>query len=104
MLCPTHEIPDSPSANLAEGFGFYRHPEFARHTRIAKASLTETVHHLHDGLDREYWREDDIKPLLRLADRAIGACVRLLGYLETADAPGTTGRSRVGTTFTKRER
>ena len=32
----------SAPANLAEGFGYYRHPEFAKHTRIAKSSLMET--------------------------------------------------------------
>jgi hypothetical protein len=29
----------SGPANLAEGFGCYRHPEFARYARVARASL-----------------------------------------------------------------
>ena len=96
----------SASANLAEGFGYYRHPEFARHTRTAKASLMETQNHLRDGVDREYWSHEQASPLLQLADRAIGASVRLLRYLETSDAPGTTRttKSRAGTTFSKGER
>ena len=49
------QITDSAASaprNLAEGFGCYRHPEFARYTRIAKASLVETHNHLGDGVDR----------------------------------------------------
>jgi four helix bundle protein len=96
----------SAPANLAEGFGYYRHPEFAKHTRIAKASLMESHNHLGDGVDRGFWSAEAAAPLLRLADRAIGACVRLLQHLETSDAPGTEGTSkrRKGTTFPSRER
>jgi four helix bundle protein len=95
----------SGPANLAEGFGYYRHPEFAKHTRIAKASLMETHNLLGDGVDRGFWSADRIGPLLKLADRAIGATVGLLQHLETTDAPGTMGKPRrTGTTFRKRER
>jgi four helix bundle protein len=91
----------SAPANLAEGFGYYRHPEFAKHTRIAKSSLMETQNHLGDGVDREHWPAERAQPLITLANRAIGACVGLLAHLETSDAPGTTGssRRRKGTTF-----
>jgi four helix bundle protein len=95
----------SGPANLAEGFGYFRHPEFAKHTRIAKASLLETQNHLGDGIDRGHWSADRVHPLLKLVDRAIGATVRLLQHLETSEAPGTTGKPRrTGTTFRKRER
>jgi four helix bundle protein len=80
--------------NLAEGFGCYRHPEFARYTRIAKASLVETHHHLGDGIDRGHWSPQAAAPLHELADRAVGACVRLLAYLESTDAPRTPPRRR----------
>jgi four helix bundle protein len=95
----------SSPANLAEGFGYYRHAEFAKHTRIAKASLLETQNHLGDGIDRGHWSADRVHPLRKLADRAIGATMRLLQHLETSEAPGTTGKPRrAGTTFRKRER
>ena len=96
----------SAPANLAEGFGYYRHPEFARHTRIAKASLNETQNHLKDGVDRKYWTDTECETAYTLADRAIGATVRLLAHLETSDAPGTvpSTKQRKGTTFPKRER
>jgi four helix bundle protein len=93
------------SANLAEGFGYYRHPEFAKHTRIAKASLHETQNHIGDGLDRKLWTMEKATEMHKLADRAIGACVRLLAHLETTEAPGTKRPAkRRGTTFPKWER
>ncbi len=84
----------SAPANLAEGFGYYRHPEFAKHTRIAKSSLMETQNHLRDGVDRRFWSAQQADRLLLLADRAIGKCVRLLAHLESSDAPGTERTSR----------
>ena len=49
---------------------------------------------------------ENAQVLYKLADRAIGACVRLLQHLETTDAPGTTKpkKGRSGTTFPTRER
>lgn len=82
----------SATSNLAEGFGCYRHPEFATYARIAKASLLETHCHLGDGVDRRHWSPQDAKPLLEQADRAVGACVRLLAYLDTTDAPRSRPR------------
>jgi four helix bundle protein len=93
------QIKDSAASaprNLSEGFGCYRHPEFARYTRIAKASLTETHNHLGDGVDRGFWSPGEAGPLQDLADRAIGACVRLLRYLESSDAPRSKPRRGPG--------
>jgi four helix bundle protein len=91
------QIRDSSASaprNLAEGFGCYLHPDFARYTRTAKASLVETHNHLGDGVDRGHWIPQEAAPLQQLADRAIGACVRLLRYLESSDAPGTKKRRK----------
>ncbi len=80
------QIKDSAASaprNLAEGFACFRHPEFARYTRVAKASLVETQNHLRDGVDRGHWSPQQSRPLEDLADRAVGACVRLLAYLES---------------------
>jgi four helix bundle protein len=84
----------SAPRNLAQGFGCYRHPDFARYARIAKSSLIETHNHLGDGVDRHYWSSQDAAVLQALADRAAGACVRLVRYLETTDAPGAPGRRK----------
>jgi len=89
------QIKDSASSaptNLAEGFACYRHPVFARYVRVAKSSLTETHNHLGDGVDRRYWKPQHAKPLQELADRAIGASVRLVEYLESTDAPKSRSR------------
>jgi len=91
------QIKDSAASaprNLAEGFGYYLHPDFARYTRTAKASLIETHNHLSDGVDRSHWSGQNAMPLQHLADRAVGACVRLFRYLESTDAPGTKKRRR----------
>jgi len=100
------ESASSAPSNLSEGFGYYRHPEFAKHTRIAKSSLMETQNHLADGVDRKFWSAERARPIHELADRAIGKCVRLLAHLETTDAPGTSNPPKVrkGTTFPKRKR
>jgi four helix bundle protein len=84
----------SAPSNLAEGFACYRHPEFARYTRFAKASLMETHNHLGDGVDRHHWSPREATPLQHLADRAVGASVRLLRHLESTDAPGTRKRRK----------
>ena len=55
--------------------------------RIAKASLTETHNHLRDGVDREHWTEERCRPVLILADRAIGAATGWLIYLASSDDP-----------------
>jgi four helix bundle protein len=77
----------SAPANISEGFGYYEHPQFARHVRIAIATLDETRHHLRDGVERCFWSGDNAAPLIRLAKRARGACVGLLAHLCTTDAP-----------------
>ena len=77
----------SGPANLSEAFGYFRHREGARYVRIAKASLTETHNHLCDGIDREHWTEERCRPVLSLADRAIGATTRWLIYLTSSDDP-----------------
>src|SRR6266487_5748509 len=66
------ESASSAPSNLSEGFGYYRHPEFAKHTRIAKSSLMETQNHLADGVDRKFWSAERARPIHELADRAIG--------------------------------
>jgi four helix bundle protein len=91
------QIKDSAASaprNLAEGFGSYLHPDFARYRRTAKASLIETQNHLDDGVDRRHWTHRHAMPLQQLADRAVGACVRLLRHLESTDAPGTRRRQK----------
>ena len=84
------QLTDSASSapsNISEGFACYRHKESARYARIAKASLTETQNHLNDGVCRRHWNTEKVAPLLILADRAIGATVGWIRYLETTKEP-----------------
>src|SRR5437899_10998369 len=60
----------SAPSNLAEGFGCYRHPEFARYSRVARSSLIETHNHLGDGVDLKYWSPTEAARLRAPADRA----------------------------------
>jgi four helix bundle protein len=77
----------SGPSNISEGFACYRHKESARYARIAKSSLTETHNHLNDGVDRRHWNAEQAAPLLILADRAIGATINWIRYLETSETP-----------------
>ena len=86
----------SAPANLAEGFAYYHHPQFARHVRIAKASLDETRNHLKDGVDRRHFTQEAIAPLLELADSAVAVTGGLLAYLTASEAPSPWGERRKG--------
>ena len=81
-----HQIRNSSSSgprNLVEGFGRFYPGEFARFTRNAPGSLRETQDHLSAGLERGYLSATDHSELSILADRAIGASVRLVKYLDS---------------------
>jgi len=45
----------SVTRNIAEGFGRYRHREFAQFASIARGSLFELRDLLRDGAVRKYW-------------------------------------------------
>jgi len=72
----------SAALNMAEGFGRYYPGEFARFMRNALGSLNETRDHLGAGLDKQYLTEDLYLELKTLTNRAIGASVNLVKYLE----------------------
>src|SRR5712692_9193769 len=67
---------------IAEGFGRFRPPEFARYLEFARASLMETHNHLQDGRDLNYLTDDECSELCSLANRAIGATTKLHAYLQ----------------------
>jgi len=86
----------APSAprNIAEGFGRFQPADFARFLEIAKASLTETHHHLRDGRDRGYFSESDCVRLSKLAGRAAKAAIALIRYLRQKVAQQRRLRTR----------
>jgi four helix bundle protein len=81
----------SAPRNLAEGFGHFQPREFARFTRIARASLLEIRNHLQDGRGRKYFDPTETRNLLRLTGRAIAAATSLLRYLHSCKGKAPTG-------------
>jgi four helix bundle protein len=77
----------SAPRNIAEGFGRYQPKEFSQYLRVANGSLMETSNHLRDGVDRGYFTQSQIDPLLTLAKRASAAVTRLIRYLRHARPP-----------------
>jgi four helix bundle protein len=82
----------SAPPNIAEGFGRYYPGDFARFTRNALGSLNETRDHLGAGFEKKYLTEDLYRELKTLANRAIGASVNLVKYLEGCKANWRTHR------------
>jgi four helix bundle protein len=73
--------------NIAEGFGRYRHREFAHFVRIAKASEAEVLNHLIDAQDQRLITADEFQITERLTKRAIKAANGLIRYLESTPDP-----------------
>jgi four helix bundle protein len=93
----------SGTRNIAEGFGRYHHPEFARFLGFAKASILETHNHVGDGCDSGYWPATDVDRVQALADRAADATTGLIRYLSRTRAPSPR-RSRKRSTKDRRSR
>jgi len=71
----------SATNNIAEGFGRFRHRDFARFLRIASGSLHEVRDHLIDGHARGYVTDDELARGTQLAKRAASATGALIRYL-----------------------
>jgi four helix bundle protein len=84
----------SAPRNIAEAFGRYEPTEIRQYLRVATGSLMETSNHLKDGVDRGYYREPEIAPLLTLARRASAATSGWIRYLKTARAPRPRSHAR----------
>jgi four helix bundle protein len=74
--------------NIAEGFARWHHREFARFTRIAKASEVELLNHFIEARDSGHITEDERLALNAVARRAIKAAVGLIRYLENTPDVG----------------
>jgi len=72
--------------NIAEGFGRYYHPEFARFARIAKASEEEVLNHLYRARNKSYITLVEFEDGVHAARKALKAVNGLIRYLdETPD-------------------
>ena len=74
-------------ANLAEGWRRYRKRDMANFVRIALASLEEAKVRLRDGIDREYFTEDECAVAFEKARRCGAATMALLRSLLKLKGP-----------------
>jgi len=69
---------------MAEGFGRFWPAEFAHRVRIAIGELEETLDHLDKALESNYITEEQHLEMYGLGNRAAGAAVRFVQYLDAA--------------------
>ncbi len=75
-----------PPAHLAEGFGRFSPPDFARFTVMARSSLIESQNHLLDAVDRRHITEERRRELDSLAEVALQEVTGLMEYLQSPEA------------------
>ena len=83
------QIKDSvagPPSHIAEGFGRFDPPDFARFARMASSSLMESQNHLRDAVDRKHITEEARLTLEPLAQVAIEEVTGLITYLQSPQA------------------
>jgi four helix bundle protein len=80
----------SAPRNIAEGFGRFHHPDFAKFARIARGSEEEVVNHLLDAKRKGYITHAECEDGLHAARKALKALNGLIRYL---DATPNYGRS-----------
>ena len=73
--------------NIAEGFGRFYHPEFARFSRIAKASEQEVLNHLYRARNRGYITPAEFEDAAWTARKALKAVNGLAPCLEKGRLP-----------------
>ena len=69
--------------NIAEGFARWHHRDFARFTRIAKASEVELLNHFIEAFDSRHITQGERAKLEHAARKAIKAANGLIRYLRT---------------------
>jgi four helix bundle protein len=84
----------SPPDHIAEGFGRFNPPDFARFTVIARSSLMESQSQLRDAVDKRYITEDVRLELDAMAVRAIEEVTGLMEYLQSPEALRNARRAR----------
>jgi four helix bundle protein len=69
--------------NIAEGFGRFHHPEFARFARIAQASEQEVLNHLYRARNKRYITPAEFEEAAHAARKALKAVNGLIRYLDS---------------------
>ena len=83
-----------PAGHIAEGYGRFSPPDFARFTVIARSSLMEAQNHLIDAVDRRYITEDERVEFNKLAEDALEQVTGLMEYLQSPEALRNARRAR----------
>jgi four helix bundle protein len=81
------EAARSAPRNIAEGFGRYKHRDFARFVRTAKASELEMLNHFEEAFDSCYLTDAERRALEHATKKAIKAANGLIRYLESTPDP-----------------
>ena len=88
-----HQFTDAASSstrNISEGFGRYRHREFAQLLSVSRASVLEIHDLLRDGVKRGFWTKTEVAASVHLSYRAAKASAQFIKYLRsTPDPPGS---------------
>jgi four helix bundle protein len=88
------ESASRPTAHIAEGFGRFNPPDFARFCVIARSSLMESQNHLRDFVDKKYITEEQRRKLDKLAETALEEVTGLMEYLQSPEALRNARRAR----------
>ena len=92
-----HQLEDSvagPPAHLAEGFGRFSPPDFARYCVIARASLMESQNHLIDAMDCGYMSEKTRSELNAMAEMSLEEVTGLIESLQSPEALKNARKAR----------
>lgn len=83
-----------PPGHIAEGYGRFNPPDFARFVVIARSSLMESQNHLLDLVDRGYITEEIRLEYESLAEAALQEVTGLMEYLQSPEALRNARRAR----------
>ena len=88
------ESVSGPPDHIAEGFGRFNPPDFARFTVMARSSLMESQSQLRDAVDKRYITEETRAELDALAEAALEEVTGLMEYLQSPEALRNARRAR----------
>ena len=89
LLRQVREAARSGPRNIAEGFGRFKHKDFAKFVRTAKASELELLNHFEEAELSGYLTPKQRQELEHLARKAIKAANGLIRYLDSTPDPCT---------------
>ena len=83
-----------PADHVAEGFGRFTPPDFARFMVMARSSLMESQSQLRDAVNKRYVTDETRTQLDALAETALEEVTGLMEYLQSPEALRNARRAR----------